>query len=562
MEHQLYTEQRTMQDTYSKEFRNQIIINEILRISLSPYLFQELLERILVYLTSQKSLFLAPKAAIFLVNHRSKLLTLKASHGLSKKQISRCNKVEFGQCHCGRAAHIGSIHFFTTIAPLSANRPGETSNCAHYCIPIIKDEQSIGVLSLYVKDGHELSLETEQLLESIANVLATVIESQKMDQQLAELVDDLRVSIISLREEKMFSESVIQSLNHGLLVTDLGGNILKSNSAARQLLHPFIKSIDGKNLNTLIGTSRAKKLMTISGNGSVGQEQEEIILSTEDGDEKIISYSTTTRCDSRNNQVGVIISLSDITELRYVRKEMEKMNRLSTVAEIASAVAHEVRNPLAGIKIMAQSIEEDAVDNGTQLECSSRIIRQVDRLNELLTEFFSYARPVEPNKRSISLTTILTETRPLISNRLLNDTIQLIERFSDDLPDIIADPNQMQQVFLNLMLNAIDAIKQNGTIEISGRYLTGTALGAYKRKHPGILSGKHYVLVTFSDNGSGMSPELAEKAFEPFFTTKKSGTGLGLSIVYRTLQENDAAITVQSLEGKGTTFNMFFRTGE
>ncbi|WP_136808160.1 ATP-binding protein [Desulfosediminicola flagellatus] len=562
MEHEIHTRHYSIQDTYSREFRNQIIINEILRISLSPYLFQELLERILIYLTSQKSLALAPKAAIFLVNQESQLLTLKASHGLTPQQVSRCDNIAFGQCHCGRAALNGAIHFFTSIAPLSAESAEDPIDRAHYCVPIIKDEQSIGVLSLYVKNEHELSLETEQLLESIANVLATVIESQKMDQQLAELVDDLRVSIISLREEKMFSESVIQSLNHGLVVTDLGGNILKSNSAARQILQPFVKSIDGKNLNTLIGTARAKKLMTISGDGSDGQELEEIILATDDGDEKIFSYSTTARRDSRNNQVGVIVSLSDITELRYVRKEMEKMNRLSTVAEIASAVAHEVRNPLAGIKIMAQSIEEDAIENSSQLECSKRIIRQVDRLNELLTEFFSYARPVDPNKRPTSLNTIITEIRPLISNRLMNNSIQLIVRFAENLPDIMADPNQMQQVFLNLMLNATDAIRQDGTIEISGRYLTGNALGAFKRKYPGKLSGKRYVLVTFSDNGMGMSPEIAEKSFEPFFTTKNSGTGLGLSIVYRTLQENDAAITLQSLEGKGTTFNMFFRVGE
>ena len=110
-------------------------------------------------------------------------------------------------------------------------------------------------------------------------------------------------------------------------------------------------------------------------------------------------------------KIGVIISLADISELKYVRKEMEKMNRLSTIAEIASAVAHEVRNPLAGIKIMAQSIEEEAKDNSEQQECAQRISRQVDRLNVLLSDFFSYARPAEPNKRPTSLEAIIVETQ-------------------------------------------------------------------------------------------------------------------------------------------------------
>ena len=216
----------------------------------------------------------------------------------------------------------------------------------------------------------------------------------------------------------------------------------------------------------------------------------ELILSTGTGEEKIITFQTTARRGVRGNQVGVIISLSDVTELRYVRKEMEKMNRLSTVAEIASAVAHEVRNPLAGIKIMAQSIEEDANGHEQQLECSQRIIRQVDRLNELLSEFFSYARPVEPKKQPISVKTILAETRPLISNRLINNSINLVENIAPKLPEIIADPNQMQQVFLNLMLNSTDAIRQNGTIEINSRYLTGNCLGGFKRKYPGCSPGK------------------------------------------------------------------------
>jgi signal transduction histidine kinase len=236
------------------------------------------------------------------------------------------------------------------------------------------------------------------------------------------------------------------------------------------------------------------------------------------------------------------------------------MNRLSTVAEIASAVAHEVRNPLAGIKIMAQSIEENAGDDEEQLECSRRIIRQVDRLNELLSEFFSYARPVIPNKRPASLPAILSEILPLIHNKLMSRHIELVQNFSKDLPAIIVDPNQLQQVFLNLILNAIDAIYQQGRIEISARLLVKSRFAAYKKKFPGLRGDRQYIVVHFSDNGAGMSTETVEKIFEPFFTTKSTGTGLGLSIVYRTLRENDAAIVVESAEGKGTTFMMFFQT--
>ena len=215
MEHERQSGQEAILEDYSREFRSQKIINDILKISLSPYLFQEILERILAHLTAQKSLHLIPKAAVFLVNSESQVLQLEASHGLSKEQISRCEEVKFGLCHCGRAAEKKAIHFFQSEPPLHSMASGNQESQGHYCIPIICDEQAIGVLALYVKEDHELSVETEQLLRSIANILASVIKSQKMDQQMVELVNDLHISIISLREEKLFSESVIQNLNHG-----------------------------------------------------------------------------------------------------------------------------------------------------------------------------------------------------------------------------------------------------------------------------------------------------------------------------------------------------------
>lgn len=133
-------------------------------------------------------------------------------------------------------------------------------------------------------------------------------------------------------------------------------------------------------------------------------------------------------------------------------------------------------------------------------------------------------------------------------------------KYESDLPKVLADPNQIQQVFLNLFLNSIDAIHGEGIIKVTTKLIHGPDLESYKRKYPAILTRDRYVLLRFFDNGVGMSQETAEKVFEPFFTTKTTGSGLGLSIVYRTLKENDAAIAVSSMEGNGTTFTIFFRT--
>ena len=123
----------------------------------------------------------------------------------------------------------------------------------------------------------------------------------------------------------------------------------------------------------------------------------------------------------------------------------------------------------------------------------------------------------------------------------------------------IADPHQVQQVFLNLFLNAIDAIREGGQIDIYAAAMTPSMHAFYKKLYPALIGKKPYVVVRFTDNGSGMPSHVAEQVFEPFFTTKTSGAGLGLSIVYRTLKENDAEIVLESKEGKGTTFTIFFR---
>lgn len=177
----------------------------------------------------------------------------------------------------------------------------------------------------------------------------------------------------------------------------------------------------------------------------------------------------------------------------------------------------------------------------------------------LLSDFFSYARPAEAKKRPTSLKTIIVETKPLINNRLSQNQITLHEDISVELPKIIADPHQLQQVFLNLFLNGIDDIKQQGRIDISASLPTKSRLQQYRKKSPALLQNLPYVMVLFTDNGKGMSSATAEQVFEPFFTKKTSGAGLGLSIVYRTLKENDAAIVLKSKEGKGTTFTMFLK---
>ncbi len=538
-------------------------INDILKTALEPHNLQIQLKYILDCILTIKTLQLLPIGGILLAWQDKSKLTLAAEHGFSTEQKKACKLVDFGFCHCGRAASTRKIHFVDCTTNTNNIIFNEMRPHGHYCIPIIKETRLLGVICLYVAHGYVQNRKAEDLLVAISNIVAGIIDSRRLNDQLLGSINSLKQTIMELEDEKKFSESIMRGLNHGLIVTDLNFVVLKNNSMAEMILAPFSQTLHSKTIDNIFGIEAAEKIISsvdCSPSAANLLQQDITLTSANDGIEKIINYSIVPREDMSSEQVGYIISFSDMTELTYVRKEMEKMNRLATVAEIASAVAHEVRNPLAGIKIMAQSIQEHPDNMEELMECSGRISNQVDRLNQLLTEFFTYARPVTPKRISTTIDTILADTKPLIVNKLLKRKISLIEKFPATPYHIKADPNQLQQVFLNLFLNSIDAIGENGKIVIEIGPPDTTLLRNFKLKHPTILRGKGYIQVLFADNGKGIPPDGIENIFEPFFTTKKNGVGLGLSIVYRILTENKAAILVESKNGEGTAFTMFFET--
>jgi PAS domain S-box-containing protein len=549
--------QQRFLEKINTSYEQQIILDDLQKIALQPHSLRLQFERILEYLFSTPSLHLLPYGAIFLAEYGTDTFVLKAKKGFSTSQNLPCTESPQGMCQLGQSAQYGIFKQATCTKAKSAKTCHFEQPHGHYCSPLQKGEKVVGILCLYTEKDYTIPQQTEDLLSSVCNILTTMVENREMDVQLLNIVHDLHHSINTIKEEKRFSESVIQGLTHGLIVTDLDGRILTFNGVAESIMSNFTDTLSGKNLIDVVGEDAAARLLDLN-HGLSGNLEQELTITSATGDTKIIGYSVVLREDAFGKELGRIVSINDISEIKYVRREMEKMNRLATVAEIASAVAHEVRNPLAGIKIMAQSIEGKSISEAEQSECLTRIIRQVDRLNSLLTEFFSYARPAEPEVCATSLSEIIQDTQPLIANKMVKSHITFRNDCAENIPAIIADPNQVQQVLLNLFLNAIDATQSGGTITMKTAFIQGPELTRHRKKHPGLLPNQAYVAASITDDGIGMSPDVAEKVFEPFFTTKSTGTGLGLSIVYRTLRENNAAIIVESAPNKGSTFTIYF----
>jgi len=263
-------------------------------------------------------------------------------------------------------------------------------------------------------------------------------------------------------------------------------------------------------------------------------------------------------------KVGTIISFRDISQIKQMQIEVVRMDRLASLGVLASGIAHEVRNPLAGIKTMAQTLEEELDKNDSRQEYLARIIKQVNRLDKLLQALFSYAKPREPVRMKHQLSEIIKEVDVLLDERLKKSNLQYQKIFDPNLVPVYVDFHQIQQVFINLYMNALDAMPDGGILELSARTVETIIYTRDRRKRSFINQNKpgRYVEVKVRDTGVGIKPDQLNIIFDPFFTTKPQGTGLGLSIVYRIIEEHGGDIRVDSKVGEGTTFTLLLPTEE
>jgi hypothetical protein len=223
-------------------------------------------------------------------------------------------------------------------------------------------------------------------------------------------------------------------------------------------------------------------------------------------------------------------------KLDGLQRELIRKERLAAVGELAGGVAHEIRNPLAGIGGALTVLARDVpADDDTQ-EVMSEIQQQIQRMEHLVQELLAYAEPGALHPEWIDLHSILKQAIASVSQRRASPEVGLVLELDPKGPEVFADARDLQNAFRNLVLNAFQAISKEGTIEVRTRH-----------------SGEN-VLVSIHDDGSGMDAEVREKIFEPFFTTKARGTGLGLPLVRRAVENYGGEIRVHSAPGEGTTF--------
>lgn len=231
--------------------------------------------------------------------------------------------------------------------------------------------------------------------------------------------------------------------------------------------------------------------------------------------------------------------LKEQTETLFKAEEhLRRAERLSALGELSASMAHEIRNPLGSIKGAAEILRDAYSKDDARFEFVQILLKETDRLNHILQEFLDFARPKKPEVKEADLNEAMEFVLTLTAREAKKQGVRIEKRLSPDIARLNMDPDLMKQAFLNLVLNAIQAMPNGGILTIESSTDGGDAV------------------VKVSDTGTGISSENRKRLFTPFFTTKKNGTGLGLAIVYRIIQNHNGRIDVESEPGKGTTFTI------
>jgi signal transduction histidine kinase len=266
---------------------------------------------------------------------------------------------------------------------------------------------------------------------------------------------------------------------------------------------------------------------------------------------KVIGYTLSHVRDGRGRQIGATLFFKDLTRVEQEEERERLRDRLAALGEMAAAIAHEVKNPLAGIEVMAGILKRQLPASEDAQNILADIIKEAKMANAIVLEVLEFVRPIRLQVEHIALADVVRDAISLADSHVPKGGVRISVTLSDEVRPIQGDPHQLRQLFTNLLTNAFEALGGSGEVHING-----TSLEMEEESVPGVEPAGPMIQVTVSDTGPGVPPEVMDRIFSPFFTTKPQGSGLGLAIVRKIIDAHDGRIDIGARQGGGTTFRV------
>ncbi len=362
---------------------------------------------------------------------------------------------------------------------------------------------------------------------------------RQVQRQLEDAYKKLEERAIQLINIQDYTQSILRSITSGVITVGPDGSVATANPAAERMLSMSEFEMVPKPIGSLFrsdGGVSADVTKVLAGRLPLAMR--EATVTTVNGAEVHVQASTSRMRAVGGSVLGAVVTLEDVSDIKALTDQLIRADRLAAMGELTAGVAHEVRNPLGVIRASVQLLEDAKGDTQRTSEVAEVIKQEIDRLDRVIKALLDFGRPSKPTMVLTDLNEVLDDV-VLFTNRFAGQSeVQIEERLQEDLLPVRGDPDQLKQVFLNLVTNAVQAMKfSGGTITIETRN-TG-----------------EYVEVAIADDGPGISAADLPKVFDPFFTKRAEGTGLGLTIVHRIVDEHEGHIEVDS-RPSGTVFRV------
>lgn len=407
-------------------------------------------------------------------------------------------------------------------------------------LPLMSGRLVQGILFLGKQGQQKYSEGIRRFLETIAPLGGSLIENARLYNHVVEMKDYVR--------------HVLESVDSGVATLDQDRRLVTSNSSFRQLLGLADVPLDGRPLAEVlqqIGDPAFSERLSRAVSGAVS---EEAVVTGElrapgrfalhrPGCEPQVIQVRVHPLRAGEKVIGQVLVLDDLTRLEQIERRMQESEKWAVLGRLAASVAHEIRNPLVAIRGLAEFLGEELP--AEQAGHVRVIVGEVDRLNKVVEQLLNLARPETTHLRRVLLRDLLNELLLLIRHEAARRQVEIRSEWWPEPVYVNIDPEKMKQAFLNVTLNALQAMERGGVLTIRMKMARSAGL-------PLLPTAAETVVIEFEDNGPGIPPEHLDQVFEPFFTTRPHGTGLGLAITRKILDLHQGRVTIDSAPGHGT----------
>lgn len=421
---------------------------------------------------------------------------------------------------------------------------GFVRRALHYYVPCIVRGRMVAVIGLgRSADGALLSSEDVEILRTVSGYVAVAIENSLLYQEQQERAAELELL-------KEFNESIVESINVGLLAVDLDGRVTRCNSALEKMLGMRRHDAIGRRVEDLFAEDFTETLSQVLGSSRWNLTELRHIYklhtATQMGRTLVLNIALAPLQADSQGRTGALVVLEDVTSRMRLEEQLQQREKLSSIGLLAAGVAHEVNTPLTGVSSYTQMLMGMLPETDPKHALLQKVRRQADRASDIVNNLLNFSRTGGATEfTELSINQVMDDTLQLLEPQLRHSQIEIAREYDPNLPMAYGNAVKLQQVFTNLILNARDAIPEGGRITL---FTAST--------------DDDTIVIEIADTGMGIAPENVAKIYDPFFTTKGvgRGTGLGLAVTYGIVQEHSGHIAVESTPGRGTTFRITLPT--